>query len=485
MKKKNIILFVADEMRHDSLHHAGNEASVTPNFDKILEDGVSFDNAYCQNPVCVPSRNSFLTGLYPHTLGHRTMYYLARDNEPSILKEMKNAGYEVIWIGRNDYLPADKLKSEYCNQFYDGIHDENLANKLAEPLKFNIPNIPDEVFNRDDFYSFYMGNCKKGEGFGRSDWKCIDKLLEILDNHKETDKPLFIYCTLFFPHPPYQCEEEYVNLIDKSLMPQRRPYSDSKPMLHHKLHKMQRVDRLSNDFIDTVRQTYLGMVSRLDSQFGSVVNKLKEKNMYDDTNIIMFSDHGDYTGDYGIMEKCQNSFEDPLVNVPLLIKPSTNFKLKNGHNKALVELVDIPATIADMAGIKLSYTQFGESLIHAIEGDEHHKDVIFSEGGRLIGESAKWGRVPGERSIYYPRNYCDSQEEPNCGKAILVRKGNYKLTIRLYEENELYDISKDPLEIHNLINDESMKPIIDDLTKEIAYFYLKTGDFVPNGLDKR
>ena len=89
-KKENIFLFVADQMRSDSLHHLGNEASITPNLDQLLEDGISYENAYCQNPVCVPSRCSFLTGLYPHTTGHRTMHYLQKEYEPNILKEMKN-----------------------------------------------------------------------------------------------------------------------------------------------------------------------------------------------------------------------------------------------------------------------------------------------------------------------------------------------------------------------------------------------------------
>ena len=71
-KQPNIVYFVADQLRSDAIAHHGNAASITPNIDKILEEGVSFENAFCQNPVCVPSRASFLTGLYPHTTGHRT-----------------------------------------------------------------------------------------------------------------------------------------------------------------------------------------------------------------------------------------------------------------------------------------------------------------------------------------------------------------------------------------------------------------------------
>ena len=91
MSKPNIVYFIADQMRSDSLGHLGNPASLTPNFDRLAEsEAVSFANAYCQNPVCVPSRNSFLSGLYPHTTGHRTMHFLQGNDDPNILKDRKS-----------------------------------------------------------------------------------------------------------------------------------------------------------------------------------------------------------------------------------------------------------------------------------------------------------------------------------------------------------------------------------------------------------
>ena len=119
-KNPNILWLVADQMRWDSMAHAGNPAAVTPNLDALAQEGVSFDNAYCQNPVCVPSRCSFLTGLYPHTLGHRTMHFMMRKEDPNILKTMKEAGYEVVWIGRNDFIPSSWAKTDYCDLFFDG-----------------------------------------------------------------------------------------------------------------------------------------------------------------------------------------------------------------------------------------------------------------------------------------------------------------------------------------------------------------------------
>ena len=104
-KKPNILIFNPDEMRWDAMGHMGNKAACTPRLDSFAaNDAVSFRNAYCQNPVCVPSRCSLFTGLYPHTTGHRTMGYLMREHETSLLKELKDAGYYVWANARNDLV---------------------------------------------------------------------------------------------------------------------------------------------------------------------------------------------------------------------------------------------------------------------------------------------------------------------------------------------------------------------------------------------
>ena len=105
MKRPHIIIFNPDQMRADSLAHLGNPAAITPNLDAFARtQAVSFENAYCQNPVCVPSRCSFTTGLYPHVRGHRTMSYLLREEETSIFEELKQAGYHVWMNARKDLV---------------------------------------------------------------------------------------------------------------------------------------------------------------------------------------------------------------------------------------------------------------------------------------------------------------------------------------------------------------------------------------------
>lgn len=118
-KLPHILIFNPDQWRGDVLGHLDNPAAVTPNLDAITEnDAVSFTNTYCQNPVCTPSRCSFMTGWYPHVRGHRTMFHMLQPDEPMLLRELKEAGYYVWWGGKNDVVPAQNGFSDYCDVKY-------------------------------------------------------------------------------------------------------------------------------------------------------------------------------------------------------------------------------------------------------------------------------------------------------------------------------------------------------------------------------
>lgn len=491
--KPNIIYFVADQMRHDALHHAGCEASITPNLDALLKDGVSFDHAYCQNPVCVPSRCSFLTGLYPHTTGHRTMHFLQNEDEPNFLRTMKNNGYEVIWIGRNDVIPSDRPKTAYCDAYYDGIHDTNMRDHCA-PTSFNSAGQKQEAevdINAPGYYSHYIGKIsQEAAHHPGSDWACLESALKYLEQKKQSqdDRPFFLYLTISYPHPPYACEEPYYSRIDRSKIEPRRPDMTElkdKPSMARGICQNQHLhDWLDDHYVD-LKATYLAMVNRFDTQFGILKDKLQELGFYDHSSIFVFSDHGDYTGDYGIAEKVQNCFENPITNIPLIIKPASQFPCVPRRSQALVELVDLCETVCDMTGIQTEYVQFGRSLLPVLAGSETHKDAVFCEGGRIHGETWAMEQGHGPASPYYPRLSLQCQEGPQHTKATMIRMGNLKYVKRLYEKDELYDLEKDPLELHNIIDDENYAMEVLKMKDRMLTFYQETGDIVPNRRDRR
>ena len=116
--RPNIVIFNPDQWRGDVMRHLGNPAAVTPNLDALAAtEGVSFRNAFAQATVCTPSRCSFMTGWYPHTRGHRTMHYMLRerDNEPNLLRLLKDNGYFVWWGGKNDLVAGQEGYEEHAH----------------------------------------------------------------------------------------------------------------------------------------------------------------------------------------------------------------------------------------------------------------------------------------------------------------------------------------------------------------------------------
>lgn len=502
-KKPNIVYYVADQLRADALGHLGNPASLTPNLDQVCEEGVSFAHAYCQNPVCVPSRISFLSGLYPHTTGHRTIHYLQNEGEPNILRTMKNQGYEVIWIGRNDVIPGDRTKEEFCDRYYRpfGKGDSKLEIggefiKLQTMMKENKkPSQKDEDITKSGYYSFYTGkvdlqNMDDHSVFATYDWSCVEQALAYIEekSQEKDSKPFFLYITLMYPHPEYQCEEPWFSSINRDLLPLRRPSVLSlkgKPSMLKSIAEKQNLTNWGEDNFTELRATYLAMVSRFDYQYGLIAEKLKACHLYDDTSIFIFSDHGDYTGDYDIVEKVQNCFDDPLTNVPLIIKPAKQFAVTPHISNALVELVDLTATIEEMAGIKTEYVNFGKSLLHLLDKEEVHRDAVFSEGGRIHGES--WAMELGhtKTSLYWPRLSSQASEGPEHTKAVMCRMDGWKYVYRLYEDDELYHLDTDPMELENLIYDSSYADKVKDMKLRILDWMVETGDIVPDRKDIR
>ncbi|MFC1479498.1 sulfatase/phosphatase domain-containing protein, partial [Planctomycetota bacterium] len=212
---------------------------------------------------------------------------------------------------------------------------------------------------------------------------------------------------------------------------------------------------------------------------------------YDDTAVFFFSDHGIYAGDFNLVDINQNTFEDVQTRVPFIIKPPVSVTAVPGIKEPLVELVDFPATVYDMTGIDPGYWHFGKSLIPLIQGEtDAHRDAVFSEGGRLQGEQhcMELEYEPGHKDpadIYFPRLSLQASEEGEHTKAVMCRTEDYKYVMRLYEQDELYDLKKDPLEQNNVISSQDYIAVLQSIKERLLRFFLETCDAVPFEIDKR
>ena len=481
--KPNILIINPDQMRADALHHLGNEAAYTPNLDELCLEGVSFENAFCQNPVCVPSRCSFMTGLYPHTKGHRTMSHLLHSDEKNLFSDMKEAGYYTLSSSRGDLMAGQDRK------YHKKLIDKYLTFSHVKTPAALVKSKRGEK-GSDTFFSFFDGiipENKNGREIRNIDDLCIDEAIQKIKSYKK-DKPFFMFVGLNFPHPPYQIEKKYYDLIDESKLQKRIPNikdSDNKPLMETGLRDALGVAGWDEERLSEIRRTYLAMCAKVDDQTGRLISALKQTKQYDNTAIIFLSDHGDYTTDFGLVEKCQNCFPDCLTNVPLIIKPPKEISILHGINSKLAELTDICATVYDMAGINPERQSFSKSLLPIMQNKNAcHREYVFCEGGRLMGET-HCSEINNyvEDNEYSPRLQLQMREDGTHTKAAMIRTENYKYVLRLYEKDEFYDLKKG--ESVNLIDEAEYQSEIEAMKEKLLYWYMETCDIVPNEHDER
>lgn len=411
------------------------------------------------------------------------MHFLQNEDEPNILGVMKENGYEVIWCGRNDVIPGDRDKSAYCDLYFDGITDEMRKARLAH---MKAAKEQGSVRKQGD-YSFYVG--ETGGGMAAMDEATVQKAVEYLQNKRKRDdsRPFFLYVTLMLPHPPYAIHKPFYGSTDRNALPKRRPdlsKTSGKPSMLRSIHEKQGISEWPEERFNELRGTYLDMVSCFDDLFGKLMSELND-GFRENTDIFVFSDHGDYTGDYGIAEKVQNCFDDPVTNVPLIIAPAKNRECTPRISEALVELNDLCATVYDLCEIEEDYTHFGKSMVPLMKEEKMHRSEVHCEGGRIHGETQCMELGHGPESEYWPRLSTQASEGPEHTKALMIRDHDYKYVKRLNEDDEFYDLKKDPMELHNLIHDPQYCNMISAYEHKALDFLMETADFVPNRRDRR
>jgi len=498
-ERPHIVIFNPDQWRGDALGHLGHPAVKTPNIDRLVAtDAVSFRRTFVQATVCTPSRCSFMTGWYPHVRGHRTMHHMLNPTlgETNLLRVLRDNGYFVWWGGKNDLVPGQLGFEAHCDEHFrptpddyerwgvvprHGSHGGDLAWR-GDP-------------GGDNYFSFFKGRLDAPDGgvWFDGDWAMVQRAIDFLGRY-DGDQPLCLFLPLGYPHPPYCVEEPWYSITDRTAVPERFIYGtwDDKPVLLAGIRDGQGLSGWSEDRWRELRATYYGMCSRVDHQFGLLLDALRESGLYDDTAVFLFSDHGDFTGDYGLVEKTQNTFQDCLSRVPFIFKPPATMAAPPGIRHPLVELVDFPATVYDLAGIDCGYWHFGRSLLDLVaDPDRGHRDAVFCEGGRLEGEVQASEResvsAASGLGLYSPRinlQVAESMPLPHT-KAAMCRTERFKFVRRALETDEFYDLEEDPGETRNLIADPAYRSETLALTERMLSWYMETCDVVPLEADQR
>lgn len=246
--------------------------------------------------------------------------------------------------------------------------------------------------------------------------------------------------------------------------------------------------RASPEVWAEVTATYFGMISRLDDQFGRVVKKTQELGYWDSTVTLFFTDHGEYLGDHGLIEKWPSGLSDSLTHEPLIIGGAG---LPQGVVYGeMAEMVDLVPTVFQLAGIGEHFPHCGKSMAELLasggktaDGEVfRHRDFAFTEGGFLLSEEPLLEQAPYPYDIKAALQHTDTA---TVGKAVSIRDKEWTYIYRLYEAPELYNRNADPQELHNLAEMADYSAERRRLEAEVLRWMVSSSDFLPWKKDPR
>lgn len=463
----NFIYFNPDQMRADFLASYGHPSVKTPNIDRLADEGVRFDQCYVQHTVCSPSRCSFMTGWYPHVRGKRTLWNLLQPDEPNTLKYLKSGGYETHWIGKNDLLAQESF-------------DDSVTELHFVPRG---PSGDRNIFDRDspDYWSFLYGPLDAHN----TDWNIIQKAIEFLKSRKPGDPPFMLYLPVSYPHCPFTCPQPWYDMYDEtSHTPMRPVASTGKPVFHRLLREYRGLDRMEESTFTKIRSVYMGMISYVDKMLGELMDALDETGLVDSTSLFFFSDHGEWAGDYGLVEKWHGGLDDCLTHVPMIVRTPDCAK---GHVvREPVECFDIMPTTLELAGVECEHTHFAHSMVPQLAGASGDPTrAAFAEGGYDPNEPhCAEGQAVDDigadpNMIYYPKGRIQQEHPEASVRCTMVRTADHKLIYRPAEVSELYDLEADPQELHNLYGNPEYAEVQRNLERRLLDWYVHTSDVVP------
>jgi uncharacterized sulfatase len=449
---KNIIFYFTDQQRADTCGCFGQPLPITPNLDKLAEEGVKFENAFSPQPVCGPCRAIFQTGRYATETGcYRNNLMIPKDVK-TLGNYIEEAGYETAYIGKwhlasegdmNHNQTVDHTVTAIPYELRGGYTGYWRAADVLEYTSHGYDGfVFDENNNRIDFKGYRVD--------------CItDFALDFLDVRDE-NKPFFMTISHIEPH--HQNDHGHYEGPEGS----RKRYKDF--VIPSDL------AALEGNYMEEYPD-YLGACRSLDDNLGRIIQKLKEKGLYENTVIIFASDHGSHfktrnkDAHLNGSDDYKRSCHDACLRVPLVIAGGP---YKGGAAvKELVSTESLPKTILALAGVDVKDNMIGENLLDVVQGkvknrkNEVYAQISESRVGRCIRtEDYKY-------AVYAPG--LDGREAAGSAH---------------YADDFLYDLKKDPDELHNLIAEEGYREIKLALREKLIAFIENSEHIRPEITDK-
>ncbi len=471
-RKPNILFVFSDQHRHDVLGCGGHPLVRTPNLDRLADRGMRFERTWSQCPVCMPCRATMVTGRYAHELGFTDNVTARRGDTvhdspfkpawPTIMKQLRGGGYETASIGKTHYHGRPgSVEARERGERFDTRQFEDFLKRFGW----------DYVMEEYDRYSHVASHLNspymdflEARGLLEAHQEQIRGIFRLTPTHwrgetsvlpqecelssfiadhaigwlrsRDSGKPFYLHLGFVQPHVPllddptwaaYYADADIA--LPNMTMPRATNPVWAQRVAWLKAHSQ--VQTMTDDFVREGIRHYLGAVSLVDQKIGEVIETLDAQGELANTWIIYSSDHGEMLGEHHLWAK--HSFYEGSVQVPLIVSPPD--RGSRGVCRDLTQLIDVVSTIADIGQVAPPEGARGQSLLPVLERGTGGHEYVFSTIGDFTG----------------------------------VRDEAFRFTLHVPSETpcELYDLTSDPGESNNCVEDPAYREIAADL-KEVV-----------------
>jgi arylsulfatase A-like enzyme len=466
MRKPNLIVFLTDQQRADTIVCDRSRRAHAPNLCKLASESVIFERAYVTQPLCVPSRVSLLTGMWPHQTGctkngvsldprFRTFAELIGDDSyhPAYMGKWQLGGEAKQQRGFRDWISTEGVSDYsrflesrgYTPDKPDGSFSERLVSQL--PLDISKPRFLEE------------------------------HACEFIEKHRRD--PFVLFVSFVEPHSPYNGPLNLEHALEEVELDATAvaPANDNIPLRYKLMREWQQAEaildrkRLPNLYFFGVtpneyramKQRYLGLVTMVDQSIGGILSCLEQAQLLNETIVVHTSDHGDMLGAHRLFGK-EVMFEE-AVRVPYLVRlPSQRQGLRVVQS---VSHIDFLPTLLDLLGQPKADQCAGKSLAPLLHGETMPPETIFMEWSPNRFKVIKGTKLAPRRAIKRAMN--------ESTRAVISPEG-WKLCLRDQDLNELYNLQADPIEADNLYYRSDYRAIIEQATRDILSWQQTTGD---------
>ncbi len=419
----NILMLFSDQHNARLAGFAGSSLVDTPNLDRLAAEGVRFTDAYCNSPLCSPSRQSFMSGLYCQDIRVWNNVCSMPDDTVTWAHALSAAGYETSLIGKMHLNGYQKMYGFDRRPVKEGNNDgETFYSWGVRANHFWTDPLP---YSSGDTSHGGGPDTPERELIFRHDLKILDGTLAFLEE-KAADtsgRPWAMCSAMVLPHPPYRARQDLWDAYARRADIPVNPRGEGLGTVDACLRKFYNTEDMTDEQILSLRRAYFGLITEYDEYAGRVLDALDRLGLAENTIVFYFSDHGEMAGEHGMVGKV--TLRESSARVPLIVRWKGHF-LEGAACRTPVSLVDLYPTFLDVAraGLPDVLPLRGSSLVPLLTADEH---AFAGDGVFCEFEGEGWN---------HPRAF--------------FRDGRYKYVHNHTAQHELYDLEDDPDELNNL-----------------------------------